>query len=110
MDLIIGDGGLSTGMEPLLLQKLDLAQLIMVLACSKVGGCCVIKHFTPYIKRHLDTFNASYFFVGLNTSPQTVGQIAPATLAGAGAVQIFTIIYMYTSLLKIPNRIFSILL
>jgi hypothetical protein len=64
LDLIVGDGGLNTGMEPLLLQKLDLAQVIMVLACSSPGGSCVIKHFTPYIKRHTDTFNASGFFIG----------------------------------------------
>lgn len=64
LDLIVGDGGLNTGMEPLLLQKLDLAQVIMVLACSSPGGSCIIKHFTPYIKRHTDTFNASGFFIG----------------------------------------------
>ena len=64
LDLIVGDGGLNTGMEPLFLQKLDLAQVIMVLACSSIGGSCVIKHFTPYIKRHTDTFNASGFFIG----------------------------------------------
>jgi len=64
LDLIVGDGGLNTGMDPLLLQKLDLAQVIMVLACSSLGGSCIIKHFTPYIKRHTDTFNASGFFIG----------------------------------------------
>jgi hypothetical protein len=36
----------------------------MVMACSAKGGSCVIKHFTPYIKRHTDTFNASGFFMG----------------------------------------------
>jgi hypothetical protein len=64
VDLIVGDGGLNTGLDPLMLQKLDLAQVIMVMACSAKGGSCVIKHFTPYIKRHTDTFNASGFFMG----------------------------------------------
>ena len=65
LDFICGDGGLSTDVnEPLLLQKLDLAQVITVLACSSIGGSCCIKHFTPYIKRHLDTYDASGFFIG----------------------------------------------
>ena len=64
LDLIVGDGGLNTDMDPLLLQKLDLAQVIMVLACSSKNGTCVIKHFTPYIKRHIGTYEASGFFLG----------------------------------------------
>jgi hypothetical protein len=64
LDLIVGDGGLNTELDPLMLQKLDLAQVIMVMACSSQGGSCIIKHFTPYIKRHTDTFNASGFFMG----------------------------------------------
>ena len=62
--LIIGDGGLSTfEIEPLILQKLDLSQVIMVLACSSIGGHCVIKHFIPFIKRHEETYGASGFFI-----------------------------------------------
>jgi len=68
VDLIVGDGGLSTqsgaGLDPLVLQKLDLAQVVMVLACSRVGGSCVIKHFTPYIKKHTSTYSAAGFFIG----------------------------------------------
>jgi hypothetical protein len=63
-DMIIGDGGWSTDNDPLILQKLDLAQVIMVLACSSQGGACIIKHFTPYIKRHTGTYEASGFFLG----------------------------------------------
>ena len=51
-------------MDPLVLQKLDLAQAVMVLACSKKGGACVIKHFTPYIKKHTSTYAAAGFFIG----------------------------------------------
>jgi len=64
LDLIVGDGGINTGLDPLMLQKLDLAQALMVLACSSKGGACVIKHFTPYIKRHTGTYEASGFFLG----------------------------------------------
>ena len=64
LDLIVGDGGLGTGNDTLLLQKLDLAQVVMVLACSSKGGSCVIKHFTPYITNHPETLEATAFFVG----------------------------------------------
>ena len=68
LSLVVGDGGLSTftgpGLDPLILQRLDLAQVIMVLACSRPDGSCVIKHFTPYVKRHTSTYEASGFFLG----------------------------------------------
>ncbi|MES3032038.1 MAG: DUF3147 family protein [Patescibacteria group bacterium] len=52
----------------------------------------------------------SYLFVGWTTSADRVGQIAFSTLAGAGAVQIFTIAYMYMSLVKVKNKFLSIFL
>lgn len=64
LDFIVGDGGLNTNLPPLLLQKLDLAQVITVLACSSIGGSCCIKHFTPYIARHKGTYDAGGFFMG----------------------------------------------
>lgn len=64
LDFIVGDGGLNTDLPPLLLQKLDLAQAITVLACSSIGGSCCIKHFTPYIARHKETYDAGGFFMG----------------------------------------------
>ena len=65
LNLIIGDGGLGTGNDTLALQKLDLAQVIMVLACSSIGGSCIIKHFTPYVSNHPETIKASSFFISL---------------------------------------------
>lgn len=63
-NLIVGDGGLSTfEIEPTILQKLDLSQALMVLACSSIRGHCVIKHFIPFIKRHDQTYGASGFFI-----------------------------------------------
>jgi hypothetical protein len=64
IDFICGDGGLNTDNDTFLLQKLDLAQAITVVACSSKGGSCCIKHFTPFIRSHKDTYNASGFFLG----------------------------------------------
>lgn len=64
LDFIVGDGGLNTDLHPVLLQKLDLAQVITVLACSSIGGSCCIKHFTPYILSHKGTYDAGGFFMG----------------------------------------------
>lgn len=52
----------------------------------------------------------SYLFVGWTTSADRVGEIAFTTLAGAGAVQMFTIAYMYMSLVKVKNKYFSMFL
>jgi hypothetical protein len=64
LNLIIGDGGLGSGSDTLVLQRLDLAQVVMVLACSRMGGACIIKHFTPFMPNHPDSKNATSFFVG----------------------------------------------
>jgi len=50
LDLIISDGSISfTNNDKLLIQKLDFAQVVSVLACSSIGGNCCIKHFIPYV-------------------------------------------------------------
>jgi len=64
LNLIIGDGGLGSGNDTLILQRLDLAQVVMVLTCSQVGGACVIKHFTPFMPNHPDSRDATSFFIG----------------------------------------------
>lgn len=65
LDIIVGDGGMSTdAIEARDLQLLDFAQVVMVLACSRNKGSCVVKHFTPYIKRHKGTYEGSGFFIG----------------------------------------------
>ena len=64
LDLIIGDGGLSADTNPAyILQKLDLAQVISVIACSSIGGSCVIKHFTSYMINKSETLEATSFFI-----------------------------------------------
>jgi hypothetical protein len=64
LNLIIGDGGLGSGNDTLVLQRLDLAQVVMVLACSQKGGSCIIKHFTPFMPNHPDSQDATSFFIG----------------------------------------------
>ena len=57
LDLIISDGSLSIETNSLYIQKLDLSQLISVIACSSIGGACCVKHFIPY--RNLDTLEGN---------------------------------------------------
>ena len=64
LDLMIGDGGLGTDTNSIFdLQKLDLAQVINVIACSSIGGSCVIKHFTSYMIDNPETIEATSFFI-----------------------------------------------
>ena len=57
IDLIISDGSLSIETNSLYIQKLDLAQLISVIACSSIGGACCVKHYIPY--RNLNTLDTN---------------------------------------------------
>ena len=58
LDLIISDGSISfTNNDKLLIQKLDFAQVVSVLACSSLGGNCCIKHFIPYVNLNDPSLN-----------------------------------------------------
>jgi len=60
LDLIISDGSISfTNNDKLLIQKLDFAQVVAVLACSSIGGSCCIKHFIPYVNLNDPSINIS---------------------------------------------------
>ena len=48
--LVTGDAGITTDAPAIVLQQLEIAQMVMVMATCGVGGSCVIKHFTPYMK------------------------------------------------------------
>ncbi len=50
IDLITGDGGIFSD-NPLIFQKLDYAQVCMVVGLASPGSNCVIKHFLPYVRR-----------------------------------------------------------
>ncbi len=63
LNLITGDAGL--GIDDIyLLQKLELAQVIMVLAVSSPRANCIIKHFLPYSKDR-QTQKATTYYVNL---------------------------------------------
>lgn len=61
-DLITGDAGLQTD-NPLIYQKLELAQVVMVAGVSQKGGNCIIKHFLPYMPDIPETEQANGFFI-----------------------------------------------
>jgi hypothetical protein len=62
LDLITGDAGIY-GDDPMIFQKLELAQVCMVAGLLSVGGNCVIKHFLPYVRRVPSTYYATGFFM-----------------------------------------------
>ena len=77
LDLIISDGSISRNINSQpnsqsnssYIQKLDLAQLITVIACSSMDGNCCVKHYIPYKDiNSMDDTNATIesgsFFIG----------------------------------------------
>ena len=62
IDMITGDAGMDVS-DPLPMQKLDFAQVVMVLGCLSAGGSCVIKHFLPYVREIPSTNLATGFFI-----------------------------------------------
>jgi hypothetical protein len=64
VDIITGDAGMDVAnLFPL--QKLDFAQVVMVLGCLGQGGGCVIKHFLPFIREIPESNLATGFFIQL---------------------------------------------
>jgi len=62
INLVTGDGGMDGSV--LILQKLDLAQMVLTIATSKKGSTCVIKHFMNYIAgKNDETYNSSGYFM-----------------------------------------------
>ena len=70
VDLIISDGNMIIETDELLKQKLDLAQVISVIACSRLGSDCCVKHSIPYKNLNtnsidsIDSVEASGMFIG----------------------------------------------
>ena len=62
IDLITSDAGMAVE-DQLILQKLELAQILMVLGCASKGSNCCIKHFLPFVNEIPATYYASGFFV-----------------------------------------------
>lgn len=64
VDIVTGDAGLSLENPSLaFLQKLELAQMVMVACTSTPGSACIIKHFLPYIPKINESSYASGFFI-----------------------------------------------
>jgi len=63
LDLITSDAGAGSASTAYILQKLELSQVIATIACSSIGGNCIIKHFSPYITTIPETLDATSFFV-----------------------------------------------
>ena len=61
-DLITGDAGLQSD-NPLINQKLELAQAVMVAGVSQKGGNCIIKHFLTYNPNIPETEHSNGFFI-----------------------------------------------
>ena len=61
-NLVTGDAGIKS-YNPIINQKLELAQVLMVAAVSAKGGNCIIKHFLPYIPDIPETKEANGFFI-----------------------------------------------
>ena len=62
--LITGDAGLGTDTDVFFLQKLEVAQMVMCLACNARGGSCVIKYFaSSYSANDIDLMKSSIPYV-----------------------------------------------
>ena len=61
--LITGDAGLGTDMEVFFLQKLEVAQLVMSLACVAKGGSAIIKYFASSYGADFDLMKRSVPYV-----------------------------------------------
>jgi hypothetical protein len=61
-NLVTGDAGIQSN-NPLIYQKLELAQVLMVASVSRKGGNCIIKHFLPYVTDIPETEQANGFFI-----------------------------------------------
>jgi hypothetical protein len=63
LDLITGDAGTDPNRDILIVQKLDLAQAIIIASCSHTGGNACVKHFSPYITSNPESIEATSFFI-----------------------------------------------
>lgn len=65
INLVTGDAGLPPSMDLVYLQKLDYSQALITVATCGMGGNCVIKCFTPYMKTKPKSLESTGFFINL---------------------------------------------
>ena len=64
VDLVTSDAGIRSD-NPIINQRLELAQICMVAGVSSKGSNCVIKHFLPYVRKIPETATASGNFMSM---------------------------------------------
>ena len=64
VDLVTSDAGIPSD-NPIINQRLELAQICMVAGVSSKGSNCVIKHFLPYVRKIPETATASGNFMSM---------------------------------------------
>lgn len=65
LKLVTGDAGINKFIDLEFMHKLDIAQIVNVLACSMKGGNCVIKHFLPYMNEHENSINSLALYINI---------------------------------------------
>jgi 23S rRNA U2552 (ribose-2'-O)-methylase RlmE/FtsJ len=65
VNLVTGDAGLPDGVPLFIMQKLDYAQMVIVLATLSIGGQCVVKCFLPHINKSPGSIGALECYVNL---------------------------------------------
>lgn len=65
LKLVTGDAGINSDAPLSIIQRIDLAQAVTVLACSMKGGNCIIKHFLPYIAGYEESKYATAFYLNV---------------------------------------------
>lgn len=65
LKLVTGDAGINSDAPLSIIQRIDMAQAVTVLACSMKGGNCIIKHFTPYIPGYPESREATAFYINI---------------------------------------------
>jgi hypothetical protein len=63
INLVTGDAGMIG--DTYIMQKLDISQLVLTLATSQKGSNCILKHFTPFMRSKMETYEASGYYVNM---------------------------------------------
>ena len=65
LQLITGDGGIHAEASLEIMQRLDIAQCFMTLACSQKGSNCIIKLFLPFISSIPKSYTSSGLYINI---------------------------------------------
>lgn len=65
LQLITGDAGIGEEVPLYIKQRIDIAQMIMVLTCLSKGGNCIIKHFLPFFSEDQKSRYGNNTYIGI---------------------------------------------